>query len=130
MASTGAKSKPHLRGGRLAADAIASARAQHALSTLKAKGLVGTSGSTKVRARLDADLLAMARAKLGAKTDTELLTVALAMAAGGDDLVLARDGRYDSWSWRRSTFRCIRSIAQVGQQRSKVAAHVDHAGHG
>jgi hypothetical protein len=64
---------------------LGSMRAQHALSTLRAKGLLGKSGSTKVSARLDTDLLKAARAKIGAKTDTDLLTAALAIIAGDDD---------------------------------------------
>lgn len=83
MAANGSRSKRQRRSSDLAI--LGSARSQHALSTLKAKGLIGTSGSTKVSARLDADLLAAARARIGAKTDTELLTAALAMVAGGDD---------------------------------------------
>lgn len=64
---------------------VGAVRAQHALSTLKAKGLLGKRGSTKVSARLDSDLLAAARAKIGAMTDTDLLTAALAIVAGDDD---------------------------------------------
>lgn len=66
-------------------EALGGARARRALSMLKAKGLLGTSGSTKVSARLDTDLLMAARAKIGAKTDTDLLTAALAIIAGDDD---------------------------------------------
>jgi hypothetical protein len=66
-------------------ETLGSVRAQQALSTLKAKGLLGKSGSTKVSARLDTDLLAAARAKIGAQTDTDLLTAALAIVAGDDD---------------------------------------------
>jgi hypothetical protein len=62
-----------------------SARLEHALSSLEAKGMLGARGTTKISARLDTDLLAAARARIGARTDTELLTAALAMVAGGDD---------------------------------------------
>jgi len=79
------KPRSQRRGSSLAGQALGSVRIQHALSSLKAKGLVGKNGSTKVSARLDSDLLAAARAKIGAKTDTELLTAALAIVAGDDD---------------------------------------------
>ena len=60
-------------------------RIQHAITALRAKGLMGGGGSTKVSARLDVNLLAAARAKIGSRTDTELLTAALVLVAGGDD---------------------------------------------
>ena len=60
-------------------------RILHAITALRAKGLMGGGGSTKVSARLDVTLLAAARAKIGSRTDTELLTAALALVAGGDD---------------------------------------------
>ena len=83
--TSSASRKGQKRAGGLTIKPLGGARAQHALSSLKAKGLLGTSGSKKISARLDADLLAAARAKIGATTDTELLTVALAMVAGDDD---------------------------------------------
>jgi hypothetical protein len=70
-----------LKGGA----AFESPRVQHALSTLSARGVLGKGGTTKVSARLDPGLLEAAREKIGAKTDTELLTAALAVVAGGDD---------------------------------------------
>ena len=73
------------RGDQLASLKLENHRLQHAFTTLKAKGLMGGEGSTKVSARLDAKLLAAARAKIGLKGDTELLTAALALVAGGDD---------------------------------------------
>ncbi len=54
------------------------------------------SGSTKVSARLDTGLLAAAKAKLGAQSDTEVLTAALAIVAGDDDFgawLVSRGGR-------------------------------------
>jgi hypothetical protein len=82
--SSAASPKARKRGGG-GGGGLKSLRLQHALSTLGAKGVLGKSGSTRVSARLDPGLLEAARAKLGAKSDTELLTAALAIVAGDDD---------------------------------------------
>jgi hypothetical protein len=79
------KPKPRKRSGEVIGRGSKSLRVQHALSTLSAMGILGKGGSTKVSARLDPGLLEAARAKLGATSDTELLTAALAIAAGDDD---------------------------------------------
>lgn len=60
-------------------------RVQHALASLAARGVLGRRASRKVSARLDPDLMEAARAKLGVDNDTDLLTAALAIAAGDDD---------------------------------------------
>jgi hypothetical protein len=67
------------------ASALENTRVKHALAVLTAKGALGRGGSTKVSARLDPGLLEAARAKIGAASDTELLTAALAIVAGGDN---------------------------------------------
>jgi len=64
---------------------ISTPRVRHALSFLSAKGLLGKSPSKKVSARLDPGLLEAARAKIGADNDTDLISAALAIAAGEDD---------------------------------------------
>lgn len=73
------------RPANLKLSAFAAPRVRHALSFLKAKGLLGRKASRKVSARLDPDLMEAARAKIGADNDTDLLTAALAIAAGEDD---------------------------------------------
>lgn len=65
--------------------AMSTPRVRHALSFLSAKGLLGRSPSKKVSARLDPGLLEAARAKIGADNDTDLISAALAIAAGEDD---------------------------------------------
>ncbi len=60
-------------------------RVRQALTFLSAKGVLGQGGSRKVSARLDPGLLDAARAKLGVDNDTDLLTAALAIAAGDDE---------------------------------------------
>jgi hypothetical protein len=83
--STAANSKVRNRTDAAGVTRFKSLRAQHALSTLGAKGVLGKGRSTKVSARLDPGLLEAARAKLGTRSDTELLTAALAIVAGDDD---------------------------------------------
>jgi hypothetical protein len=62
----------------------AAPRVQHALAALSAQGVLGNGGSKKVSARLDPGLLEAARAKIGVDNDTDLITAALAIAAGDD----------------------------------------------
>jgi hypothetical protein len=60
-------------------------RVRHALTFLSAKGILGQGASKKVSARLDPGLMEAARAKIGVDNDTDLLTAALAIAAGDDE---------------------------------------------
>jgi hypothetical protein len=46
---------------------------------------LGQGGTRKISARVDPGLLEAARAKMGVDNDTDLLTAALAIAAGDDD---------------------------------------------
>jgi hypothetical protein len=64
---------------------ISAPRVQHALTVLGAKGVLGQGASKKLSARVDPGLLEAARAKMGVDNDTDLLTAALALAAGDDD---------------------------------------------
>jgi hypothetical protein len=64
---------------------VSAPRVQHALTVLGAKGVLGRSPSKKISARVDPGLLEAARAKMGVDNDTDLLTAALALAAGDDD---------------------------------------------
>jgi hypothetical protein len=76
------------RAGRTAALkllGISTPRVQHALTVLGAKGVLGQGASKKVSARVDSGLLEAARAKMGVDNDTDLLTAALALAAGDDE---------------------------------------------
>jgi hypothetical protein len=83
--SNTATAKPRRSTGAANPSGVKSLRVQHALSTLAARGVLGKGASTKVSARLDPGLMAAARAKIGATSDTELLTAALAIVAGDDD---------------------------------------------
>jgi len=64
---------------------VSTLRVQHALIALGAKGVLGQGASKKVSVRVDPGLLEAARAKIGVDNDTDLLTAALALAAGDDD---------------------------------------------
>jgi hypothetical protein len=64
---------------------ILAPRVQHALTVLGAKGVLGQGASKKVSFRVDPGLLEAAREKMGVDNDTDLLTAALALAAGDDD---------------------------------------------
>jgi hypothetical protein len=64
---------------------ISAPRVKHALTVLGAKGVLGQGASKKISARIDPGLLEAARAKMGVDNDTDLLTAALALAAGDDD---------------------------------------------
>jgi hypothetical protein len=81
-AVTGGRSK---RPAALKLSAFPTPRVRHALTFLSAKGILGQAGSRKVSARLDPGLLEAARAKIGVDNDTDLLTAALAIAAGDDE---------------------------------------------
>ena len=82
---TGTRARKARRAATPKVAAFQAPRVQHALAGLIAKGVLGRSGTRKVSARLDPGLLDAARAKLGADNDTDLLTAALAIAAGEDD---------------------------------------------
>lgn len=73
------------RPAALKLSAFPTTRVRHALTFLNAKGILGRGGSKKVSARLDPGLLEAARAKIGVENDTDLLTAALAIAAGDDE---------------------------------------------
>ncbi len=60
-------------------------RAAFAVDLLRRRGVLGAASTHKVSARIDKGLLAAARARLGEGSDTELITAALALLAGGDD---------------------------------------------
>jgi hypothetical protein len=81
-AATGPKSK---RPAALKLSAFPNTHVRHALTFLSAKGILGQGASRKVSARLDAGLMEAARAKIGVDNDTDLLTAALAIAAGDDE---------------------------------------------
>ncbi len=63
----------------------AAPRVQHSLEALGAKGVLGQSASKRISARVDPGLLEAARARMGVDNDTDLVTAALALAAGDDD---------------------------------------------
>lgn len=68
------------------ADAAATGeRVAFALRSLARRGVLTAKATRKVSARLDPGLIEAARLKLGRGTDTEVLTAALAVLAGGDD---------------------------------------------
>jgi hypothetical protein len=83
--STSARDRKARRPSLLKPSAFPTARVQHALTYLSAKGILEQGGSKKVSARLDPGLLEAARAKIGVDNDTDLLTAALAIAAGDDE---------------------------------------------
>jgi hypothetical protein len=73
------------RASRLELAVFPTMRVRYALMFLRAKGVLGQSGSRKVSARLDPGLIEAARARIGVDNDTDLLTAALAIAAGDDE---------------------------------------------
>ncbi len=88
MAEPKAASGPSRRTNRAVAlklAGVSTARVQHALTVLGAKGVLGQGATKKISARVDPGLLAAAREKMGVDNDTDLLTAALALAAGDDD---------------------------------------------
>jgi hypothetical protein len=85
MKVAGAQNRRPARMATFKVSGISGPRVKHALTVLDAKGVLGQSASRKVSARVDPGLLEAARAKMGVDNDTDLLTAALALAAGGDD---------------------------------------------
>jgi hypothetical protein len=88
MAEPKATTVPSRRTSRAAAlklSGISASRVQHALTVLGAKGVLGQGASKKISARVDPGLLAAARERMGIDNDTDLLTAALALAAGDDE---------------------------------------------
>ncbi len=83
--SAGVHTRRAGRGAVLKLSRISAPRVQHALTVLGAKGVLGQGASKKLSARVDPGLLEAARAKMGVDNDTDLLTAALALAAGDDD---------------------------------------------
>ncbi len=73
------------RAAELKLSGVSAPRVRHALTVLSAKGVLGRGVSKKVSVRVDTGLLEAARLKMGVDNDTDLLTAALALAAGDDD---------------------------------------------
>ncbi|MBA3812263.1 MAG: hypothetical protein H0X27_11600 [Caulobacteraceae bacterium] len=61
------------------------ARVAAATDWLERRGVLAGARSHRLSARIDPGLLRAAREKLGAGSDSELVTAALAVLAGGDD---------------------------------------------
>ncbi len=81
---TPARGRKARRAGAAKIATFKAPRVQHALAVLRARGVLGHGASKKVSARLDPGLLEAARAQIGVDNDTDLLTAALAIAAGDD----------------------------------------------
>lgn len=60
-------------------------RLAFATQALEQRGVLSAKPTRKVSARLNPGLMEAARLKLGAASDTEVLTAALTVLAGGDD---------------------------------------------
>lgn len=70
----------------------------HLIATARRSGLIGGRKSRKIAARMDEALVAAAKARTGIESDSELLQLALANLAVGDDFgewLLAQAGRLD-----------------------------------
>ncbi len=84
------------KGARAPRKALAAAKAQWALRALELKGVLKGARSLRLSTRVDPGLMQAARDKLGAGSDTEVVTAALAVLAGGDDFgawLVSREGR-------------------------------------
>lgn len=66
-------------------DGLAAARARYALEAARADKLLGGGKTHLLSARLDAALVAAAKARTGIASDTRLVELALATLAVGDD---------------------------------------------
>lgn len=66
-------------------NAVTASRVADALQVLKHEGALRGRRSHRLSARVDPGLLEAARRKLGTGTDTEVVSAALAVLAGGDD---------------------------------------------
>jgi len=88
MAETKLAGADGRRAGRkveLKLSGVAAPRVRHSLEALGAKGILGHNASKRISARVDPGLLEAARARMGVDNDTDLVTAALALAAGDDD---------------------------------------------
>jgi len=71
--------------GSDATRALTRSRVAFAIDALAKRGATRGARSHKLSVRVDPGLIAAARARLGERSDTELVTAALAVLAGGDE---------------------------------------------
>jgi len=64
---------------------LAASRVAFAVDALRKRGVLAGRRSHKLSARIDPGLIQAARERLGQGSDTEIVTAALAVLAGGDD---------------------------------------------
>lgn len=77
--------KPKSRKTDAPADPLVAAKLQFALRALQERGALAGVRSKRMSARIDPGLLKAARKKTGLKSDSELVSAALAVIAASDD---------------------------------------------
>ncbi len=73
------------KGKRPSADPLLAARLSFAIESLTRSGKILGARTKRLSARVDPELIAAARAKMGVKNDSDLITAALALIAAPDE---------------------------------------------